>query len=444
MITQNACAWELININSLFEKYIEVEDTGTLTMQPFLNQWTGHINGTRVAGFQTLMTMQMFVDKLKWYYTPTIITIGLLGNLLSVIVFTQTTYRKVSAAFYLAMLAVFDSIFLMTLLLIWVSNFGFNLYNTEGWCQFTLYASLISCFMSEWCVVAFALERFIILCCKPNLAKLCSMFRTKFLLIGLMIFAVCFYFHHSWTAGIIQLPMGPMCSPLPNYMKIIQILNIIDILVNLLIPDLTIIVMTSVITIEVIKRFRKNRLLLRSSTSRSTQTNNLDTENEPQPTRHESDVSAALSEIERKLNVTRLFFGTVIVYLICHVPSHVLRLKMFLTSILDPVNLKMSFSDYTFQQFFHYLYFTNFGIKFFIYVTICSAYRRGMKEVGLNLYNKIHKALYKRRYHGEMAVNGHNSTSIEDQDATLASLIGSNNQKTEPDATRNKQVESIV
>ncbi|RZF48430.1 hypothetical protein LSTR_LSTR015647 [Laodelphax striatellus] len=106
--------------------------------------------------------MKLFdLDFFHLYYIPAIISVGLVGNLLSCVVFLRTHLKMRSSSYYLAALATADFGFNVTLLLVWLSGFGLRVFNEEGWCQGVVYFSSVCSFLSVWLIVAFTVERFI-------------------------------------------------------------------------------------------------------------------------------------------------------------------------------------------------------------------------------------------------------------------------------------------
>ncbi|KAG8232254.1 hypothetical protein J437_LFUL011808 [Ladona fulva] len=84
------------------------------------------------------------LDFFHLYYIPFIILVGLVGNLLSCVVFLNTHLRLRSSSYYLAALATADLGFLATLFLVWLNNnAGVVVFNRDGWCQGLVYVSSV-------------------------------------------------------------------------------------------------------------------------------------------------------------------------------------------------------------------------------------------------------------------------------------------------------------
>ena len=92
--------------------------------------------------------VSMAFKVLNWlntYYLGLIIIVGILGNLKNVVVFLLTNKSKLrSPNYYLASLALADVIFLAVLLILWISQFGVDLFFRPGIYQMFYYLSSAS------------------------------------------------------------------------------------------------------------------------------------------------------------------------------------------------------------------------------------------------------------------------------------------------------------
>ena len=78
---------------------------------------------------------QKILDFLNLYYLGVIICIGLLGNGRNIVLFILNPGRneRKSPSYYLTALAVADSVFIVTILVLWLSQFGFHLFTLHQW-----------------------------------------------------------------------------------------------------------------------------------------------------------------------------------------------------------------------------------------------------------------------------------------------------------------------
>lgn len=122
---------------------------------------------------------------LTLYYTPALVCVGSIGNILSVLVFFKTKLRKLSSSYYLAAIGISDTCFLTGLLIGWLNFIDINIYNRNIFCQLITYFSGLCSFLSVWFVVAFTVERFIAVLYPLKRQTMCTVRRAKMVLCGL-------------------------------------------------------------------------------------------------------------------------------------------------------------------------------------------------------------------------------------------------------------------
>lgn len=106
-------------------------------------------------------------------FTPFIIIVGLLGNGLSLAVFTSKALRKLTASTYLTALSLADTLALVFYVSVEWLRRGLVILDPEtklefldksGICQVLLYLAYLARFMSSWVIVLFTIERFTGIC----------------------------------------------------------------------------------------------------------------------------------------------------------------------------------------------------------------------------------------------------------------------------------------
>lgn len=141
--------------------------------------------------FNDEMTNEWISEKvvyfLSFYYIPTLVLTGTIGNILSVLVFFKTKLRKLSSSHYLAALGFSDTCFLLIVLMNWLNVAGVTLSNQHFFCQTFIYMSGVCSFLSVWFVVAFTVERFIAVLYPLKRQTMCTVRRAKIVLCGLTI-----------------------------------------------------------------------------------------------------------------------------------------------------------------------------------------------------------------------------------------------------------------
>lgn len=189
------------------------------------------------------------LDFFHVYYIPFIIFVGLIGNLLSCIVFLTTHLKMRSSSYYLAALASADFGFLSVLLLVYLSNTaGLEFFNKQGWCQSLVYISSVCSILSVWLIVAFTVERFIAVQYPLQRPQMCTVSRAKCIVLLLTIVALVSQSYSFVTAGMVLSHNGSeVCEMLEEYHDTMRIINILDTVVTLIGPFILIVTMNTMI-----------------------------------------------------------------------------------------------------------------------------------------------------------------------------------------------------
>ena len=144
-------------------------------------------------------TFKMVVDNMTLYVTPVIIAIGVVGNALSLAVFSLTYLQRLSSSLYLSMLSVADVVFLLALLVVWLDRVDVGLFTRDGWCQAVLYASRVSGFLAAWHVVVFTAKRYIIVHHPLRKDEFCTKRRARIVVGVVILVALVLYTPTTWT-----------------------------------------------------------------------------------------------------------------------------------------------------------------------------------------------------------------------------------------------------
>lgn len=193
--------------------------------------------------------LEVYMEKLHIYYVPILITIGLIGNFVSLFVFMGTHLKMHSSSYYLAALAVVEFLFVLTILFV---HFDFNnilgLYNKNVWCQLFVYTSSVCSTLNTWLIVAFTVERFIAVQYPLKRPHICTVSRAKLIVTLLIIFALIFQSYVFWMATIIKTNDGnDICEMKPEYRDAMKVINFFDTVLTLIVPTILIIVMNVMI-----------------------------------------------------------------------------------------------------------------------------------------------------------------------------------------------------
>lgn len=204
-------------------------------------------------------SLYFLLDFCHLYYIPSIILLGLVGNLLSCVVFLKTHLKLRSSSYYLAALATTDFSFLMSLLLVWLnSTIGWKVFNNNGWCETLVYVSAVCSSLSVWLIVAFTVERFIAVQYPLHRPHMCTITRAKTIILVLTILALVSHSYSFVTAGVVKNQGGDeVCDLKIEYLETMQIISIIDSIASLIVPLVLIIVMNTMIMRNLLKFGRR-------------------------------------------------------------------------------------------------------------------------------------------------------------------------------------------
>jgi len=159
----------------------------------------GANDSDRLRSLSSADTFKAVVDSMTLYVTPFIVVIGVVGNALSLAVFSLTYLQRLSSSLYLSMLSVADIVFLMALLVIWLERVDVGLFTRDGWCQAVLYASRVSGFLAAWHVVVFTAERYVIVHHPLRKDEFCTKRRARIVVGVVVVVALGLYTPTTWT-----------------------------------------------------------------------------------------------------------------------------------------------------------------------------------------------------------------------------------------------------
>lgn len=160
---------------------------------------------SRSGGLTSIPTYQFGLGILTWCL-PIIITIGTIGNIFSFIVMFQREMRQTSTFFYLAVLAIADTIVLfMSAFKTWIRLCtGFEmLHISDVSCKLFMFLTYFSLHMSAWLIVAVTVERFIVVWFPLKATSICSTKRAKLTTFGIGLGFFLLNAHLFWTAELI-------------------------------------------------------------------------------------------------------------------------------------------------------------------------------------------------------------------------------------------------
>ncbi|CAH1170056.1 unnamed protein product [Phaedon cochleariae] len=289
------------------------------------------------------------------YFTPLLCLTGLTGNSFTVFIFCNTKMNKVSSSYYLAALAVNDNMFLVSLFLVWLEALGWDLFNRPGLCQSMVYLAGICSFLNIWLVVAFTLERYIAVKYPFLRTTLCTTRRAKIavaVLTAISILAQSPLLVFSNT--VVMEDNATVCTINEEWTSAATIFNYVDFATTFLLP----------VAMVVFLNVSIGKTLIRVSVARKMLTN------------ERQKICALKYQISRN-NVTKMLLVVSTVFLCLNFPSYVMRILTYLLQFeLMEIEDIEKFS--IIQQWCLQLFYTNFGINFFLYCISGQNFRRAL------------------------------------------------------------------
>ena len=188
-------------------------------------------------------TLQLFL----FYYTPCLVSLGIIGNCLSVFIFFKTKLRKHSSSYYLAALALSDTFNLLLYFLTWLTFLNIDLFNKPVFCEASVYLSSVGSFLSVWLVVAFTAERFFAVGYpfrRQGFDKMSHTTRAEIVILILLLVALLIYSPCLFFAVVRDIPpRGMTCTSDLKLQQQLNVFNTFDALITYAIPVIGIIIL---------------------------------------------------------------------------------------------------------------------------------------------------------------------------------------------------------
>ena len=340
---------------------------------------------------------------------PILILIGITGSSLSLWVFSTTKLRNQSCTVYLAYLIIVDCGFLCSLIPPWLSWVGVDIFYTNGWCQTTLFASSFFSFLSVWIVVAFSVERYIVVYHPFKKAVMCTRKRALTVLVCLTGCTFVMYSYMLFMTGIQKYRDTDMyiCDKYPKYRKITHYLATVDIFTTMIIPVLSIAILNTAIIIKLCKLYQSSppRVVKRTyNSSKSDQSSSQ--HEETQMTEWKTNVSTTTTAMislkeqhsmsrqdspkpgsiqaycvrrrnQYQLRTTRSLVLISSTFVLLNTPSHIFKLYFILAEMIGALP-GPSPHIHIAQECTQFLYYVNFATNMLQYVAFSQSFRSAL------------------------------------------------------------------
>lgn len=157
---------------------------------------------------------ELFLYWMVLYYTPIVIAVAVVGNVISCLVLLLSNLRKFSSSHYLACVVLANTLGSLVSLGIWMKQFGINTYDRPFTCHAFTFVKDISTFLSLWMLVSFVIDRYVFICWPAEATRLCTVMRARIVIGGLIVTSMVIHLNTSLTVGVVHYPQKDLCRPL--------------------------------------------------------------------------------------------------------------------------------------------------------------------------------------------------------------------------------------
>ncbi|KAK7572009.1 hypothetical protein V9T40_014481 [Parthenolecanium corni] len=286
----------------------------------------------------------LILQYIQLYYTPTLIVLGCIGNVLSVFVFFSTKLRKHSSSYYLSALAFSDTGFLVAQFITWLNLVDIPIFKKSGFCQMAIYSSQVCSFLSVWLVVLFTVERFIAVRYPLHRPVVCTVARAKtFICILTMIALPAYSPYFVMAAPQVKVETANNetfttegCYLVDKYADMAFYYNHIDVFFTLILPFCIIVTLNTLIcrTVHQLAHVRRTMTLTTRRRLPNGRHNNSRRSSDGYVSRTFSHRTSANSQSK----VTHMLLVVSTVFICLNLPSYILRLWLYVNEVRKMYN----------------------------------------------------------------------------------------------------------
>ena len=304
------------------------------------------------------------MQSLNTFVIPTVVLVGVIGNILTLVVFQGTYLRQTTLSVHLTALALSDFCCLVTIFISWLEVVKVNAYTTTGVCQISVYVLYVGSFLSMWYVVSFTVERYITICYPLKRPHMCTASRAKAVTSSLAVFAMVAYGCVLWTYRVQKSGASSMCIPTEEYAQITLLIASVDTIFALFIPFCVILGMNLTIVHKIARFYRiRNRRFPSFDENRRLNGRN-----------------ASSLATRAQLQMTKVLLIVSSLFLLINLPSCVIRMRILIVRLSGDF-LATGPQEFMWQSVFQIVYYTNFAINVFLYGICCRKFRKALKRL---------------------------------------------------------------
>jgi hypothetical protein len=189
---------------------------------------------TKNDSINTMSTLVIVEQYMSIYGSFVLTTLGVIGNILSILIFLSPRYRRQSSHFYLLSLALSDLCFLIINLLedtfrnhneLYQSRINILDRSSPIICIFIQYARNTTRLLSSWIIVSFTIERLLVVFHPLKRAIICRRKIARFVVLFIFLMSLLININVPFHYGIINVSNyiendDTICDILPKYRSI--------------------------------------------------------------------------------------------------------------------------------------------------------------------------------------------------------------------------------
>ena len=227
----------------------------------------------------------------------------------------------------------------------------------------------VSSFLGVWYVVAFTVERFLVVQYPLRRRSLCTAVKARRAVVGLAAFAGAAHGYGAWTTGVTR-PWpgsGPICAPLRRYAGLLSAVHVVDTVLTLLLPFVVISLLNVRIVVAVLRQNRA-RQAMATDVAPAIRGYSLDGRRRggqrPALRRHVRQLVAGRRSRHDHFRVTRLLVTVSLSFLGLNLPRHAARLYALVGGSSPTLTLLAC------ERLFNVVYYAHFAVNIILYATL--------------------------------------------------------------------------
>ena len=210
--------------------------------------------------------------------------------------------------------------------------------------------------------------------------------KTKVIVTAMAIISIAVYMNISIMYGVIYIPPGPICNMLPNFMDSAEVISILDIVFNFLLPFGAILIFT-ILTTHCIRMYYKNRNNLVSPPDSPLMGCAVGSSN-----------GSSSSEYSHTslfdLQTTKVLLYIAISFLLWCLPAQLLRFWVTVSHFWshdEPDGPIMMTRVFLWQQVLMHIMLVRFVLNFIIYISTYHYFRKALRILLRNALHRLRK-----------------------------------------------------